>query len=301
MHAEGAEHMDWLLGKIPGILGMLGIYYFGVILPQRRRRRRQEEEQDDELSRLYHILCSEEFPSTMYLLIWGGLDGNSDAYQALSRAMFDHDACENPENATIRDLSDVDVRRAIAECAMEHADIQDAARGVLREVQADIESRLTWYSAPVRVDRERLESFGHFLDHLEKQCAAYGQYKVGVGELPRRRKDSVGLTPVTDAYVEEGYRDVILRTITPRKDDPNAPVPLSLSALTTKLQSFKQDRMDYNFECSDSDPSEAGEDPMTLHHHQGIVAMGRNDDHELFVFLSPPNPQGITEDAMQYE
>jgi hypothetical protein len=82
-------------------------------------------------AQLRRTLCDAQLPGVVYMLIWSELDEDSDAYRALSDALFDHDADEDPDEAPARDLSDPSVRRRVADCAAEYPAIQAAALRVL--------------------------------------------------------------------------------------------------------------------------------------------------------------------------
>jgi hypothetical protein len=83
--------------------------------------------------KLRQMVCDDGLPGITYMLVWSQLDEESEGYEALSKALFDHDSVADPDEAPNRDLSDPTVRRGVFDCVMHHADVRRAFERVLAE------------------------------------------------------------------------------------------------------------------------------------------------------------------------
>jgi hypothetical protein len=95
-------------------------------------------------NQLRALLSDENLPGTFYMLIWADVEENSEAYRALSDALFDHAAADDPDEAPARDLSDPSVRQRVVDCVLKYPEVRAATEQALRETFSQQAAKPWW-------------------------------------------------------------------------------------------------------------------------------------------------------------
>ena len=230
---------------------------------------------------VHKFLRRYDLPFLVYMLIWGNVEEDSESRRALSEILFDDEACNEEGEATLRDLSDQTWRKAFADCALKHVEIQIATVEVAQEIQEHQDSYEPWRVERVRVEATGPMSLGQLRLYLRNQAKCYNGYDVASGGMPTETGE-VELEPVIDAYASDGQEDLLLRMFQSDDEKDKTPAPLRLDALAAKLESLQEDRSSFSVECTNSDPEDKESD---VQFHYPVKGIGINDECRLFVFL----------------
>jgi hypothetical protein len=230
---------------------------------------------------LHKLLRRYDIPWIVYMFIWHRVAEDSEPRRELTEIFFDGAACNAQGEATLRDLSDQTWRKAFADCAMKHVEIQIATVEVLQEMQEYRDSYQPWRVERVRIETTGPMSLGQLLLYLRNQAQGYQGYNVAFGNRPTET-GAVELEPVIDAYADDRAEDLLLRTGQSDKEKEEVPAPLQLDVLAAKLESLQEGRSNFAVECTDADPNDKESVVRIDHPVQGI---GVNDECRLFVFL----------------
>ena len=230
---------------------------------------------------LHEFLRRYDIPWIVYMFIWHRVAEDSEPRRTLTEIFFDGTARNKEGDATLRDLSDQTWRKAFADCALKHVEIQIATVEVLQEIQEYQDSYQPWRMERVRIETTGPMSLGQLLLYLRNQAQDCQGYDVASGTMPTETGE-VELEPVIDAYADDGAGDFLLRMGLSDKETEEPPAPLQLGALAAKLESLQKGRSNFAVECTDADPNDKEAVARIDHPIQGI---GVNDECRLFVFL----------------